>query len=48
MSDIVKRIAKVFQNEPYKSKVDQSDKRWIDASINDLFEKILEYFRSME
>ena len=46
--DIVNRVAKVFQNESYKSKVDQSDKRWIDAPINDIFEKILEYFRSME
>ncbi len=48
MSDIVKRIAKVFRNESYKLKVDQSDKRWIDASINDIFEKILGYLRSVE
>lgn len=47
MSDVVKRIAKVFQNEAYRSKVDQSDKRWIDAPINDIFEKILNYLSSM-
>lgn len=42
--DIVKRMAKVFQNKSYKSKVNQSDKRWIDAPINDIFEKILHHF----
>lgn len=43
IKDIVIRITKVFQNVTYRSKVDQSDKRWIDVSINSVFEKILDY-----
>ena len=47
MTDVVKRITKVFQNKSYKSKVDQSDKRWIDASVDDVFRKILEYLNNL-
>ena len=47
MPDVVKRITKVFQNESYRSKVDKSDKRWLDASIDEIFAKILEYLNIM-
>lgn len=43
MSDVVNRITKIFQNSIYRLKVDQSDKRWLDASIDEIFAKILEF-----
>jgi hypothetical protein len=48
MFDIIRRITKVFQNKSYRSKVDGSDKRWLDESIDEIFEKILNFLTSME
>jgi hypothetical protein len=48
MSDIIRRITKIFQNKSYRSKVDGSDKRWIDESIDKIFEKILRFLISIE
>jgi hypothetical protein len=47
MFDINMRITKVFQNKSYRSKVDDSDKRWIDESIDVIFEKILRFLSSI-
>ena len=47
MLDVVRRITKVFQNKEYKAKVDRSDKRWIDTSIDEIFSKILDYLNSL-
>lgn len=43
MRDIVKRVEKVFSDTGYKGKVDSSDKRWIDNSIDEVFDEILTY-----
>ncbi len=43
MNDIVRRIEKVFGDTSYKSKVDRSDKRWLDNSIDEVFDGILTY-----
>jgi hypothetical protein len=48
MSDIVRRITRVFQNKSYRSKVDGSDKRWLDESIDEIFRKISDFLRSVE
>jgi hypothetical protein len=48
MSDIIRRITKVFQNKSYRSRVDGSDKRWLDESIDEIFEKILNFLISIE
>ncbi len=47
MSDIIRRITKVFQNKTYRSKIDSSDKRWLDESIDEIFEKILSFLNRM-
>lgn len=47
MSDVVNRITKIFQNKDYCSKVDGSDKRWLDASIDEIFETILKFLSSI-
>jgi phosphoribosylformylglycinamidine (FGAM) synthase PurS component len=48
MPDIIKRITNVFQNKRYRSKVDGSDKRWLDESIDEILEKILLFLTSIE
>lgn len=45
MSDIVKRVSKVFENKTYRAKVDGSDKRWSDESIDEIFTKIVVYLQ---
>jgi hypothetical protein len=47
MSDIIKRITKVFQNKSYRSKIDSSDKRWLDECIDTILDKILLFLNSM-
>ena len=47
MSDIIRRITKVFKNKTYRSKIDSSDKRWLDESIDEIFEKILSFLNRM-
>lgn len=47
MDDIINRIGKVFQNKEYKNKVDNSDKRWIDDEIDEVFSGILKYLKSI-
>ncbi len=48
MSDVVSRIEKVFQNKEYQKKVDGSDKRWLDDRIDDIFDTIIRYLKSLE
>ena len=45
MNDVVRRIERVFGDSVYKSKVDRSDKRWIDNDIDEVFEGILTYLK---
>lgn len=47
MSDIVKRVERVFQNSAYKQQVDKSDKRRIDEPIDEVFSKIIESLKGM-
>ena len=43
MKDIVRRVEKVFSDTGYKERVDNSDKRWLDNDINEVFDGILTY-----
>ena len=45
---IISRVKSVFQNDAYKKRVDESDKRWMDASIEDVFAGILSYLKELE
>lgn len=47
MTDVVKRVTRVFQNRQYRERVDKSDKRWMDTSIDDIFVAILEFLNSL-
>ena len=46
MSDIIKRLEFVFCDEEYRNRVDKSDKRWLDADIDEVFNGILEYLNN--
>ena len=46
MSDIIKRLEFVFCDEVYRNRVDKSDKRWLDADIDEVFNGILEYLNN--
>lgn len=48
MNDIVRRIEKVFGDKAYKSKVDRSDKRWLDDDIDEVFDGILTYLMYLQ
>lgn len=43
MADIVNRVKNVFDNSSYRNRVDNSDKRWLDDDINDIFEGIINF-----
>ena len=45
MDAVVRRIEKVFGDNAYKSRVDRSDKRWIDNDIDEVMDGILDYLR---
>ena len=48
MSGVVRRIEKVFKDSAYKSKVDKSDKRWLDDDIEEVFDGILAYLSYLQ
>lgn len=41
MDDIIHRVKSVFSNTAYKSRVDSSDKRWLDDDIDVVFDGII-------
>ncbi len=43
MTDVHKRLSRIFQDKTYKSTVDKSDKRWLDDDIDMIFNTILEF-----
>lgn len=43
MPAIIKRLKFVFRDNVYKSRVDKSDKRWLDTGIDEVFDGIVEY-----
>lgn len=47
MNDVHKRISGIFKDKTYKSTVDKSDKRWLDDDIDVIFNKILEFIKSL-
>lgn len=47
MKEIVKRIGFIFNNAEYKRRVDNSDKRWLDDSIDDIFDTIFLFLEMM-
>ena len=48
MRDIVRRVEKVFSDTGYKGRVDSSDKRWLDNSIDEVFDGILTYLSYLQ
>ena len=47
IDEIVKRVESVFGDDTYKQRVDKSDKRWLDDDINNVFNRIVEYLKSL-
>ena len=47
IDEIVKRVESVFGDDTYRQRVDKSDKRWLDDDINNVFNRIVEYLRSL-
>lgn len=47
MTDVHKRLSRIFQDKIYKGTVDKSDKRWLDDDIDIIFKRILEFIISM-
>ena len=47
ITDIIKRISKVFGNKRYLENVDKSDKRWLDTPIDEICTRILDYLNSL-
>lgn len=43
MSAILKRLKLVFRDKVYKDRVDESDKRWLDTEIDEVFDGIVKY-----
>lgn len=43
ISDIVKRLQRVFSDKGYKRKLDSSDKRWIDENIDVILNELLDF-----
>lgn len=43
MSAILRRLNFVFRDKIYRGRVDKSDKRWLDADIDEVFSGIMEY-----
>ncbi len=48
ISDIVKRVEKVFQNSAYQQRVNRSDKRWIDEPIDEILNEILFFLKEIK
>ena len=46
--EVVQRIQKTFENKQYCDKVDHSDKRWLDESIDEIMKKILDFLFIMQ
>lgn len=46
INDIVKKLSITFTNKRYRSRVDRSDKRWIDESIDVILSGILNFISS--
>ena len=48
MATIIRRVEFVFRDPTYRHRVDESDKRWLDDDIEDIFEKIVAYLKTIE
>ena len=47
MAAIIRRGEFVFRDPTYRHRVDESDKRWLDDDIKDIFEKIVAYLKTI-
>ncbi len=47
MEDIYKRLADIFSNKNYIKKLNSSKKNWLDASNEEVLQKILNFFKNM-
>lgn len=47
MEDIVKRVKVIFSDSGYMSRVDNSDKRWLDDDIGDIFNSIVTFLETI-
>lgn len=48
MSAIMRRIQFVFGDTTYRRRVDESDKRWMDDEIEDIFETVMKFLQGIE
>ena len=48
ITEVVQRIQKTFENKQYCDRVDHSDKRWLDESIDEILKKILDFLFTMQ
>lgn len=48
MLAILKRLKFVFRDKTYRDRVDKSDKRWLDAEIDEVFDGILKYLKKFK
>ena len=47
MKDIVERVNFTFANKAYRNYVDNSDKRWLDDDIQEIFDGIEEFLAKL-
>lgn len=47
ISDIVKRVKATFNDKTYKSKIEKSQKNWIDEDLDIVFERIVDFLQSL-
>ena len=43
IEDVIRRVKFVFGNNMFRSRVDKSDKRWLDENIDVIFKRIIDY-----
>jgi len=43
IEDVIRRVKFVFGNNTFRSRVDKSDKRWLDEDIDMIFKRIIDY-----
>lgn len=47
ISAVVKRVEFIFRDKTYEKRVDQSDKRWLDDSVREIFDGIIGYLKGL-
>lgn len=47
MKDVMKRVSTTLNNSEFRTRVDNSDKKWIDDNISDIFETIVDFLEKL-